>query len=140
MGESEDAVERNRREEEEAAQAEVARQLEVEREAQAEQRKALVTAFLKEHGYNDVGIPKKTMLKTKYPIHTAAKMGDPITVTALLAEGADAAQTNSAGQTAVQIAQKKNKKGSHENVLRILGGARIHLSNCHRHGGQVKCL
>merc|ERR1712187_1037735 len=112
--------ERNRCEEEEAAQAEAARQSEVEREAQEEHRKALVTAFLKEHGYNDVGIPKKTMLKTKYPIHTAAKMGDQTIVTALLAEGADSAQKNSAGQTAVQIAQKKNKKGSHENVLRIL--------------------
>merc|ERR1712176_457301 len=96
---------------------------EVEREAQEEQRKALVTVFLKEHGYRDVGIPKKTMLKTKYPIHTAAKMGDPNIVTALLEEGADAAQKNSKGKTAVQIAQQSNKKGSHENVLRVLSGA-----------------
>ena len=84
--ECEDALEKNRSAQEEAAQEEAARQAEIDRQTQEQERKALVTAFLKEHGYNDVGIPKRTMLKTKYPIHTAAKIGDPKIVTALLEE------------------------------------------------------
>merc|ERR1712217_346848 len=89
--------------------------------AREQERKALVTAFLKDHGYSEVTTPKRTMLKTKYPIHTAAKIGDTKIVAALLEEGADPAQKNSSGQTAAQIAQKKNKNGSHANVLRTHG-------------------
>merc|ERR1712176_1734482 len=96
---------------------------EAERLVREKERKALISAFLKEHGYSDVDSPKRTMLKTKYPIHTAAKTGDPKIVAALLEEGADPTQKNSVGQTAAQIAQQKNKKGSHANVLRTLGGA-----------------
>merc|ERR1712151_1359966 len=107
----EEAAEKSRREQEEAARKErleAARRAEVERLA----RKALVSAFLKEHGYNAVTKPKKTMLKTKYPIHTAAKTGDARIVAALIEEGADPAQKNSGGQTAAQVAQQKDKKGS----------------------------
>ena len=49
---------------------------ESERLAREQERKALVGTFLKEHGYSSVGCPKRTMTKTKYPIHTAAKIGD----------------------------------------------------------------
>jgi len=108
---------------EEAARAEAVREAEARQLAQERERKALVAAFLKEHGYNKVDVPKKTMLKTKYPIHTAAKTGDSKIVTALLEEGANPAQKNSSGQTALQVAQKKNKSGSHTTVLRTLGGA-----------------
>merc|ERR1712012_540507 len=123
-----EAEERNRyaREEairEEAARAEAARNAEIERLGRERDRKALVAAFLKQHDYNDVAAPKRTMLKTKYPIHTAAKTGDAKIVAALLEEGANPAQKNSSGQTAAQVAQQKNKNGSHANVLRVLGGA-----------------
>merc|ERR1712037_581447 len=120
--ELEEAAERSRREHEEAERVEAARQAEVERLAQEQERKALVTAFLKDHGYRGVDIPKKTMLKTKYPIHTAVKTGDPKIVDALIKAGANPAQKDSAGQTAVEVAHQKNKKGSHANVLRTLGG------------------
>merc|ERR1712203_708833 len=100
----------------------MARQAEIEQLAKEQERKAFVKAFLKSHGYTDVAAPKRTMLKTKYPIHTAAKTGDPKIVAALLEEGANPAQKNSSGQTAAQIAQKKNKNGSHTTVLRTLGG------------------
>merc|ERR1712241_880111 len=96
---------------------------EAERLAQEQERKTIVKAFLKEHGYSDVAVPKRKMLKTKYPIHTAAKKGDPKIVAALLEEGANPAQKNSAGKTAIQVAQQKNKNGSHADVLRALGGA-----------------
>merc|ERR1712060_622635 len=117
--EFEKALERDRRAQEEDA----ARREEVERRAREQERKTLVADFLKEHGYSDVGVPKKTMLKTKYPIHTAAKTGDPKIVAALIQEGANPTQKNSVGQTAAKIAEKKNKNGSHANVLRTLEGA-----------------
>jgi len=121
--EREEAEARQRRELEEARQAEAARQAEKERVAQEQQRKAVVGAFLRQHGYSDVRTPKRTMMKAKYPIHTAAKMGNSRIVEALIEEGANPGQKNSAGQTALQVAQQKNKKGSHANVLRVLGGA-----------------
>merc|ERR1712061_707602 len=104
-------------------EAERARQAEAERLAQEQEREAVVRAFLKEHGYCNVDAPRQKMLKTKYPIHTAAKKGDPKIVAALLEEGADPTQKNSVGQTAIQIAEQKNKNGSHAEVLRALGGA-----------------
>merc|ERR1711978_589476 len=119
--EREEAQEHIRREQDEREKAERA---EVQRRAQEEGRKALVEAFLKGHGYNnDVAAPKRTMLKKKYPIHTAAKTGDAQIVAALLEEGANPEQKDSFGVTAAQIAQSKNKKGSHANVLRTLAGA-----------------
>merc|ERR1712056_113383 len=96
------------------------RQAEAERLAQEQEHQALVAAFLMLNGYNDVVAPKVTMLKRKYPIHTAAKQGDPKIVAALLKEGADPAQKNSSGLTAAQVAQQNDKNGSHANVLRIL--------------------
>merc|ERR1712079_549450 len=108
--ELQEAAEKSRHAHEETMRAEAARRAETERLAQEQKRKALVTAFLKEHGYSDVGAPKRTMLKTKYPIHTAVKTGDPKIVMALLEEGANPAQKNSAGKTAAQVAQKKKQK------------------------------
>merc|ERR1719188_2676786 len=104
-------------------EAETARRAALEQAAREQERKAVVRAFLKEHGYCSVGAPKQKLLKTKYPIHTAAKKGDPKIVAALLEEGANPAKKNSAGQTAMQVAQQKNKNGSHADVLRALGGA-----------------
>merc|ERR1711979_66432 len=121
--ELEEAMETSCRVREEAAHAEAVRQAECERSAWEEERKALVRTFLKEHGYSDVAAPRRKMLKTKYPIHTAAKKGDPKIVAALLEEGANPAQKNSAGQTAIQIVQQKNKNGSYAAVLLALGGA-----------------
>merc|ERR1712203_726757 len=107
-----------------AERAEMARQAEVEHLAKERERKAQISAFLKKHGYSSVSAPKRTMLKTKYPIHTAAKSGDPQIVAALLQEeGLDRTQKDSSGRTALQIAQAKNKNDSHESVLRALGGA-----------------
>merc|ERR1711997_68043 len=105
--------EKNRLALEEASRAEAIRQAEAVHLEQERERKALVATFLKEHGYSSVAAPKKTMLKTKYPIHTAAKTGDSKIVAALLEEGANPTHKDSSGQTAAQVAFKKNKNGSH---------------------------
>jgi len=120
----EEAEERRQHDHEEVEPAEAAHGMEPERLAWEQKRKTLVRAFLKEHGYNDdVNAPKRTKLKTKYPIHTAAKIGNPQIVAALLEEGANPVQKDSSGKTAAWIAQSKNKKGTHANVLVMLGGA-----------------
>merc|ERR1712232_581449 len=101
--ELEEIEERNRHALEEASRAEAIRQAQAVHLEQERQRKALVAAFLKEHGYSNVACAKKTMLKTKYPIHTAAKLGDSSIVAALLEEGASPSQKDSFGQTAAQV-------------------------------------
>jgi len=93
-----------------------------------EDRTAMVTAFLKKHGYSSVDAPKRTGLKKKYPIHTAAKRGDRHMVQMLLEEGANPARKTSLGTTAAQIAAAqiaaaKDRRGSHATVLRLLGAA-----------------
>mmetsp|Transcript_1162 Transcript_1162/g.3359 ORF Transcript_1162/g.3359 Transcript_1162/m.3359 type:complete len:203 (-) Transcript_1162:383-991(-) len=122
------AEERNSREREAAALAEaercrLAQRAETERLAREQERRALVAGFLKEHGYLGPATPKRTMMRTKYPIHTAAKVGDADIVAALVGEGANPAQEDSSGQTPAQIAQSRDRKGSHAEVLRALGRA-----------------
>ncbi len=110
------------RQREEAERLEAARKAEAERLAKERERKAHVAAFLKQNGFSGVAAPKKSLFKTTYPIHVAAELGDERMVELLLLEGADATQKNSAGKTAAQLAQKKDKKGSHAPVVRALGG------------------
>lgn len=102
-----------------AAREEAASQQEL---AAAAERKAAVQAFLKKHGYKGVCAPKKTFLKTTYPLHEAAKRADAGMVKMLLEEGASKAQKNSRGTTAVERAQKADKKGSHAEVIQLLCG------------------
>lgn len=120
-----EAARRAEAERAEAERAEAARAEAVRAEAAEERgrRKSRVGAFLKEHGYKGVDVPKRTMLRTRYAIHTAAKAGDAEAAAALLEEGADPARKDSAGRTALQVAQQQDKNGSHAGVLRALGGA-----------------
>merc|ERR1712232_466695 len=116
---TQEEAERVRREEE--AAAERARLEEIERLAKERERKATVDAFLNKYAFSGVCAPKKTWRKTSYAIHKAAKLGDDQLVRMLLEEGALKNQKDSRGETAVQIAEKHNKAGSHANVLSVLG-------------------
>jgi len=116
------AQERQRLEEEKAAREEELRRLEEE----AKERQEVLKAFLKENGF-PFGAPlnanasKRTMMKTTYPLHSAAEAGRSTVVEMLLKEGAEPSLKNSSGRTAAELAQKKDKKGSHAEVLRLLG-------------------
>jgi len=115
--------------------AEAERQKEEERlrevQLKAEkQRRELVAAFLKQHGFGtDVCGPKQKqeacglpfLSKTIYPIHFAAELGDAAMVDMLIKEGANPAQKTSAGKTAAELAAKKAKGSSHDAVLQALG-------------------
>merc|ERR1711933_41552 len=123
-----EAAERRRQEELAQQQRERAEDERLRQEKQREEelrqiRQAKVTSFLKAKGFASVNAPKRSMVKTTYPIIIAAEAGDPEMVEFLIKEGADPAQKNSSGKTAAEIAKKKNKKGSHDGVLRAVGGA-----------------
>jgi len=122
MEREQEEQERAAREREEATQRAEQTRSEMEA-AEARARRASVTAFLKEKGFKGGAAgPKKSLMSTTYPLHTAAKEGNAAMVEMLLKEGADLAQKNSAGKTALQVAEKSDKGGSHATVLAALGG------------------
>lgn len=121
---------------EEALKAqETAERERLEAEAQAAEEKARrlkVASFLKLNGFGvDVKASKKVSeacglpftSKTVYPIHVAAEQGDAAIVELLISANADPKIKTSGGKTALELAQKKNKAGSHDAVLRILGAS-----------------
>lgn len=105
-------VERKREEEEQERQRQ-------DLEQKASQREK-VRIFLMEHGYLGVNAKRTKMLKSKYALHTAVKLGDPGIIQLLRAFGADTSLTNSAGETPMQLARKLNKGGSHDGVSAAL--------------------
>jgi len=123
---------------EEAAKAKEKEQRErLESEAQAAEEKARrlkLASFLKLNGFTqDAKAPKKVSeacglpftSKTVYPIHIAAEQGDAATLELLIQANADPTQKTSGGKTALELAQKKSKGGSHDAVVKILGGKAI---------------
>merc|ERR1712151_494675 len=84
-----------------------------------------VSEFLKSRGFKgDVNSKKSSMLKSKYPLHVAAKEQDAEMVKLLLSAGANRSLKNSSGYTPAQKAEKYNqqKKGDANStaVLRAL--------------------
>jgi len=129
--------EAERRRQEEAAKAEAARQ-ERERaaaadraaraEAAAAKEKAEVEAaqqvvneFLKARGFKNLLTPKKAFCGASiYPLHLAVEENKADTVLALLKCGADRTQKNSAKLSPLELAEKCNKKGSHDVIVQVL--------------------
>jgi len=111
---------------------EKARRDEAERQARLKEereRQEALDAFCQQHGFADVSAPRRSKgvfsATTTYPLHRAAELNDARVVGLLLKAGVDAGQKNSAGKTAAQVAQKKDQRGSHQEVRRLLaGGAR----------------
>jgi len=114
-----------RRREEEAQRREEAERL--AREQELRERHDALDLFYKQHGFLGANEPRRSgcgvwAATTTYPLHCAAELADARIAEMLLKEGAMTAQKNSSGKTAAQVAQKKNKGGSHDDVLRVLGG------------------
>jgi len=85
-------------------------------------RQALVAQYLTENGFTQgvAGSKRRAFRRTTYPLHAAAKAGNAAMVDLLLQEGAPLAQLNSAGKTALQVAQKLNRRGSHVEAIKVL--------------------
>merc|ERR1712061_942428 len=119
--EEQEAAEHAQREEQAQREHEAAERAEAARLAEEQEvRTKAIAGFLKEHGFASAEAPKRSMMKTTYPLHCAAKEGNSQMVEMLLKEGVNPAQKNSSGKTAAQVAQMKNKKGSHASVLLLL--------------------
>eukprot|EP00441_Pelagodinium_beii_P032358 CAMPEP_0197641482 /NCGR_PEP_ID=MMETSP1338-20131121/15439_1 /TAXON_ID=43686 ORGANISM="Pelagodinium beii, Strain RCC1491" /NCGR_SAMPLE_ID=MMETSP1338 /ASSEMBLY_ACC=CAM_ASM_000754 /LENGTH=211 /DNA_ID=CAMNT_0043214477 /DNA_START=76 /DNA_END=711 /DNA_ORIENTATION=+ len=98
----------------------VAREAKARMEQERRERAQLVLAFLKQHGFTGVSSAKHSLMSTTYPLHKAAELGNAKLVAMLLKEGALPEQKNSSGKTAAEVAEKKNKDGSHLEVISIL--------------------
>merc|ERR1712187_146539 len=86
----------------------------------AEQRQDAVQKFLADHKFKGVNTGRKSLTKTTYPLHEAAKQHDIKMVKMLVEEGANVNQTNSRKQTPLQRATRENKNGSHEEIIGVL--------------------
>jgi len=77
--------------------------------------------FLRSNGFKGDACTPKGILKKTYPLHTAASQGDAEMVELLLRCRADSSLTVS-GQTPLGLAEKRNRRGSHDQVLAVLRG------------------
>lgn len=119
MQEARAALAAQDRQEEEARRAEAAQEA---RRAEECARSAALAAFLREHGFSSAKAPRRKLLRTSYAVHKAAKLGDGRMVEILLQEGADPMLKDWRGKTAMQLAEMRDKDGSHAAVLSILAG------------------
>lgn len=89
-------------------------------EHDAQQR---VNAWLKKNSFSSVNAKKKNLMSSLYPLHCAVTQKDCAMVQLLIKFGADPKLANSSKQTPRQLAEKLNKKGSHDEVLAVLPAA-----------------
>lgn len=98
-------------------------------EKERQDREKAIATFLKQNGFTaGVNGAKKSFMSSSYPLHKAAESGDVKIVTMLLREGADPSQKNSSGKTALEVAKKKDNKGSHSKVVTTLSTAQTKTS------------
>lgn len=103
----EDAVEQRRRDEEDAA-------------AEEQAAKHRLDDWLKQEKFTGVNDKRKTMMKSKFPLHSAVKRKDAETIQLLLRFGADPTGKDSNGLTPKDLAQKNNKDGSMDVIVQVL--------------------
>jgi len=121
-------AQRKQEEEEEAQRKQEAERRERERLEQEQRlkRKAALDEFYQRYGFDGVNQPRKggacqvLKINVTYPLHQAAELGKEQIVEYLLQEGAQVNQMNSSKLTAAHVAKKKDKGGSHAEVLRLL--------------------
>lgn len=113
-----------------------ARQQEAERLWQAQERARqqeaerteVLDRFCARNGFSGIHDPRRAGCSlwgatTTYPLHCAAEQADGRIVGMLLEEGVPLGLKNSSNMTALQVAQKKNRGGSHDGVVRLLSRA-----------------
>merc|ERR1711988_1787188 len=83
-------------------------------------RKEAVQKFLADNKFKGINTGKKSLTKTTYPLHEAAKRNQTEMVKMLVEEGANVAQTNSRKQTPLQRAMQEDKDNSHKDIIDVL--------------------
>lgn len=79
-----------------------------------------VAAFLRENGFTSLSRRRSCVVGATYPLHCAASQGLVRMTDLLIKAGANPHQKNNWGQTAVKVAKRCNRKGSHDSVLQVL--------------------
>jgi len=79
-----------------------------------------VDTFLRAEGFKSIVAPRKNCCRTSFALHRAVEENDAELVLALLRCGADQTRRNSAGKTPHELAQRRNRKGSHDLILAAL--------------------
>lgn len=119
------ATEKAHQAERERATRKEAARLAREQKRERDERQAALLAWCEQHGFTGVEQPRRSGCTvwgatTTFPLHSAAELGDTNIVKMLLREGVDKTRKNSAGLTALQVAQRKGKAGSHDEIQRLL--------------------
>jgi hypothetical protein len=94
--------------------------------AQDQKRMDAVNCFLGEHGFQKMNERKRLppmRMRYTHALHIAAESGDKRLVKMLVEEGSDPSLRNSAGKTALQVAEAKSRNGSHVGVVLYLSRA-----------------
>jgi len=85
------------------------------------QAEKAASTFVRERGFSGISFPRRRGLSIVFPLHCAVEENRPAMVWALLLAGADRSCKNSFGKTALDIANKLNSHGSHDEIVRMLG-------------------
>jgi len=98
-------------------------------------RKEALELYCTRHGFPNIHEARKqgcawARAPATYALHNAAINNDIRIVEMLIQEGASRIQRDSAGLTAEQVASKRNRRGSHDEVIRLLREA-----HSPKHGG-----
>jgi len=129
---ADDEVTRLRKKEEQQARVRNAAAQQAKREqeedaalqaSELEAAKVSAEAFLKARGFKNVLAPRRAICGASvYALHMAVEENKVDTVRALLRSGASKDQKDSSNRTAVEVAERYNKNGSHDHMLELLRG------------------
>jgi len=85
-----------------------------------EQGSRQLQVWLKSNTFFSAHSKRSRFLSFTYPLHVAAEQNDIEVIQLLLMHQADPFKVDSKGRTALQVAEKKDKQGSHRDAVTLL--------------------
>lgn len=113
-------LQRALQESESRRQQELDAQLKAALDAEEAAAREVLDEWLRQEHFSGVNGRRRSLLKSKWPLHTAVKRRDLRMVKLLLRFDADPDNTDSNGLTPKQVAERSNKDGSHGDIIRAL--------------------
>ena len=84
--------------------------------------------WLRQEKFAGVNDKRKSLMKSKYPLHSAVKRKDAATIQLLIRFGADPTYKDSKGLTPKELAEKGNTDGSMDAIVQFL--AKVPMKGC----------